>query len=92
MQGSALQYASKRPGVPASSYTFAPTQEIRELILHVCANLIRAKHVNIRSGWRTFMGVYAAAASDTDELLVSLAFSTVHDVLTNHIEQVWDWH
>jgi brefeldin A-inhibited guanine nucleotide-exchange protein len=73
---------------PASAYMYAPSQEIRELILHICANLIRQRHANIRSGWRTFMGVYAAAASDNDELLVSLAFSTVHEVITTHIEAV----
>lgn len=69
-----------------ASYTFAPSHEIRELILHVCANLIRTRAAHVRSGWRTFLGVYAAAAADADELLVSLAFSTVHDLLTNHLE------
>jgi len=70
-------------GVP----TFVqPSPDIRELILHVCANIIRARYTNIRSGWHSFMGVYAAAASDNDELLVSLSFSMAHEVLTAHFE------
>lgn len=72
-------------GVPT---VLQPSPDIRELILHVCANIIRARYTNIRSGWRSFMGVYAAAASDSDELLVSLAFSMGHEVLTSHFEAV----
>lgn len=70
------------------SAPLAPSPEIRELILHVCGNLIRARVGNIRSGWRSFMGVYAAAAANSDQLLVSLAFSTVHDVLSNHLPEL----
>ena len=59
-----------------------PAPDIRELILHVCANIIHARHANTRSGWRSLMGVYAAAATDTSEVLVSQAFSTAHEVLS----------
>jgi Sec7-like guanine-nucleotide exchange factor len=65
-----------------------PSPEIRELILHVCANIIRARHGNTRSGWRSLLGVYAAAASDTSEVLVSFAFSTANEIVTQHFDAV----
>ena len=70
------------PGSLARGAKSSP--ETRELILHVSANIIRARTKNIRSGWSSFLGVFATAASDSDEALVSLAFATAHEVLDTH--------
>lgn len=59
-------------------------REVREFILQVSANLIRARTKNIRSGWSSLLCVFAAASSDTDQVLVSLAFSMAHEVLDTH--------
>jgi Sec7-like guanine-nucleotide exchange factor len=83
-----LMEAGNGSGATVGTGPAGPSSEVRELILHVCTNLIHARAHNIRSGWRTFLGVYAAAASDPDELLVSLAFGTVHEILTTHLEAV----
>jgi len=83
------QAKSGNQSVSGSTPSFLqPSPEIRELILHVCANIIRARHGNTRSGWRSLLGVYAAAASDTSELLVSFAFSTANEIVTQHFDAV----
>lgn len=62
--------------------------EIRELVLRVVSNMIRVRVRNIRSGWKTLFAVHAVAAGDQDGTLVSLAFETVHMLLTEYFTLV----
>jgi Sec7-like guanine-nucleotide exchange factor len=51
---------------------------IRELVLRVCDNIIKARTANVRSGWCSFLSVYKSAARDGDENFVAQAFSMAH--------------
>ena len=58
-----------------------PPLEIRELVVHVTTNVIKARAHNIRSGWKSMLAVYSVIATDEDPTLVSLAFDTLHSLV-----------
>eukprot|EP00047_Mylnosiga_fluctuans_P017396 m.61060 g.61060 ORF g.61060 m.61060 type:complete len:1686 (-) comp7058_c0_seq3:111-5168(-) len=53
---------------------------IRDFIVRCVAQMVQSKQTNIRSGWKNIFFVFALAASDSDQSIVDLAFST-----TTHI-------
>lgn len=53
---------------------------IRDMVVRCVAQMVQAKSSNIRSGWKNIFFVFSLAASDSDQSIVDLAFST-----TTHI-------
>lgn len=54
--------------------------QVKEIVLHSLAQLLQARGNNIRSGWRTIFGVFAAAAREPYEGVVNLAYDVVIQV------------
>jgi len=77
-------------GKGASRPLLAPKDRtlIRELILSVSDNIVKARTGNIRSGWSSFLTLYASAAGDRDANYVAQAFALAHNILDNHWESV----
>ncbi len=49
---------------------------IRDMVVRCVAQMVQAKASNIRSGWKNIFFVFSLAASDNDQNIVDLAFST----------------
>lgn len=49
---------------------------IRDMVVRCVAQMVQAKGTNIRSGWKNIFFVFSLAASDNDQNIVDLAFST----------------
>lgn len=69
------------PFVSIVSSNPPPPSEIRELVIHVVTNIVRARAHNIRSGWKSVLAVFSVSATDEDPTLVSLAFDTLHTLV-----------
>ena len=69
------------PLVAIVSSTPPAPAEIRELVIHVTTNIVRARAHNIRSGWKSVLAVFSVIATDEDPTLVSLAFDTLHSLV-----------
>ena len=55
------------------------------MVVRCIAQMVQSQAANIRSGWKNIFATYALAASDSDENIVALSFSSttaiVHDFL-----------
>lgn len=74
-----------------------PLPDIRELTVRICANIIQSDSVSatstrraphIRSGWKSFFAVFESVSQDSEEDIVSEAFSTVHTILSDHWQSI----
>jgi len=61
---------------------------IRELLLSVGDNIVKARTANMRSGWSSFLSLYALAAGDRDPNYVAQAFALAINIIDNHWESV----
>ncbi|OCK83523.1 hypothetical protein K432DRAFT_379456 [Lepidopterella palustris CBS 459.81] len=53
---------------------------VKDMVLRCLIQMIQARGENIRSGWRTMFGVFAVAAREPYEGIVSLAFDNITQV------------
>eukprot|EP00249_Psilotum_nudum_P022213 c28418_g2_i1 orf=106-4416(+) len=61
---------------------------IRALIVDCVVQMIRSKVGSIKSGWRTVFMIFKAAACDTTESIVEIAFENMEQVMLEHFDQV----
>eukprot|EP00053_Salpingoeca_punica_P019678 m.200806 g.200806 ORF g.200806 m.200806 type:complete len:1530 (-) comp17699_c1_seq2:138-4727(-) len=57
--------------------------DIRDMVVRCVAHMVQAKAANIRSGWKNIFFVFSLAASDNDQNIVDLAFSTTTHIFDN---------
>lgn len=57
---------------------------IRDMVVCCVAQMVQAKASNIRSGWKNIFFVFSLAASDNDQNIVDLAFSSTKLIFENH--------
>jgi hypothetical protein len=69
------------PFVAIVSSNPPPPLEIRELVIHVVTNIVKARAHNIRSGWKSVLAVFSVVATDDEPTLVSLAYDTLHSLV-----------
>lgn len=60
---------------------------IRDLVVCCVAQMVQAKATNIRSGWKNIFFVFSLAASDNDQNIVDLAFTTTKLVFEEHFSE-----
>ncbi|TQS37726.1 hypothetical protein Golomagni_01789 [Golovinomyces magnicellulatus] len=53
---------------------------VKDMVLRCLMQMIQARGENIRSGWRTMLGVFTVAAKEPYESIVNLAFENVNQV------------
>ena len=57
----------------------------QDMVVRCISQMVQSQAANIRSGWKNIFATYALAASDSDENIVALSFSSttaiVHDFL-----------
>ncbi|TMW59230.1 hypothetical protein Poli38472_007375 [Pythium oligandrum] len=77
----------------------AVSTDIKELVLRCVENMILARVVNIRSGWKTIWGVLRVAAEmydagddphDTADRIVQLGFQIAKRILEEHFDRIVD--
>lgn len=54
---------------------------IRDMVVRCVAQMVHSQAPNIRSGWKNIFSVFHHAASDRDEAVVDLAFSTTGKII-----------
>lgn len=57
-------------------------------IVRCLSQMVQARAVNIKSGWKSLFGVFLIAASDSDEGIVRLAFETVAMVMRDYFPHI----
>ena len=62
--------------------TFNRSLAIREFVVRCLTNMILARGENIKSGWKSIFMVFTAAASESDESIVTLAFEITNKILS----------
>ncbi|CAG8647377.1 1675_t:CDS:10, partial [Paraglomus occultum] len=65
-----------------------PNIAIKDMILRCMQQMVQARSQNLKSGWKTMFGVYAAAAREANESIVLMAFDLVKGLFNNHFEAV----
>jgi brefeldin A-inhibited guanine nucleotide-exchange protein len=60
---------------------------IRDMVVCCVAQMVQAKATNIRSGWKNIFFVFSLAASDNDQNIVDLAFSSTKLIFENHFSK-----
>lgn len=65
--------------------------DARDMVLQCLHQMIQARVQNLRSGWRTMFGVFAAAAKATSERTVVQAFDLVQRVVAEHFSAVVEY-
>ena len=57
----------------------------QDMVVRCISQMVQSQAANIRPGWKNIFATYALAASDSDENIVALSFSSttaiVHDFL-----------
>eukprot|EP00730_Choanoeca_flexa_P014367 TRINITY_DN6260_c0_g1_i1.p1 TRINITY_DN6260_c0_g1~~TRINITY_DN6260_c0_g1_i1.p1 ORF type:complete len:1256 (+),score=488.56 TRINITY_DN6260_c0_g1_i1:453-3770(+) len=64
--------------------------KLRDMVVRCVAHLVQSKASNIRSGWKNIFFVFSLAASDTDQNIVNLAFTTTKHIFENYFSQTND--
>ncbi|KAI0065725.1 hypothetical protein BV25DRAFT_1850119 [Artomyces pyxidatus] len=62
--------------------------EIRDMVLQCLQQMIQARVVNMRSGWRTMFGVFSAASKVLTERITSSAFEIVTRINKEHFAAI----
>ena len=65
------------------------SQLIKDMVLRCIHQLIQAKGHNIKSGWKTLLGVLNRAAKDTREPIVTMAFDILKSVQAKRFNDVF---
>ncbi len=64
--------------------------QIRDMVVRCIAQMVQSRAQNIKSGWKNIFATYALAASDNDEAIVSMSFTSttqiVNDFLSDNTE------
>eukprot|EP00736_Rhodelphis_marinus_P010036 Rmarinus@m.1675 len=68
--------------------THSTAVEIRELIVRCLSQMIAARVDNIKSGWKSVFMVFASAAEDENESIVTLAFEVLEKTVTLYFSLV----
>ena len=61
--------------------------QIRDMVVRCISQMVQMKSDQIKSGWKNIFATYALAASDHDEAIVTLSFSSTNDIINNLLEQ-----
>ncbi|KII94838.1 hypothetical protein PLICRDRAFT_96881 [Plicaturopsis crispa FD-325 SS-3] len=71
-------------------YTMIHNQnpDVRDMVLQCLQQMIQARVQNMRSGWRTMLGVFSAASKVLTERVASSAFEIVTRVNTDHFAAI----
>jgi hypothetical protein len=64
--------------------------KLRDMVVRCVAHLVQSKAANIRSGWKNIFFVFSLAASDTDQNIVNLAFTTTKHIFENYFSKTND--
>ncbi|EIM23122.1 Sec7-domain-containing protein [Wallemia mellicola CBS 633.66] len=62
-----------------------PNLDAKDIVLRCLQQMLQARSVNIRSGWRTLFAVFSAAAKSSNERIVSHAFDIVNSIEKEHL-------
>ncbi|KAK4049463.1 guanine nucleotide exchange protein for ADP-robosylation factor [Microbotryomycetes sp. JL221] len=65
--------------------------DAREMVLQCLLQMIQARVENLRSGWRTMFGVFAAAAKIPSERIANQSFDLVQRVVAQHFPAVVEY-
>lgn len=65
-----------------------PNPDIRDMVLQCLQQMIQARAQNMRSGWRTMLGVFAAASKVLTERIANSAFEIVTKVNKDHFTAI----
>lgn len=65
-----------------------PNPDIRDMVLQCLQQMIQARVQNMRSGWRTMLGVFAAASRVLTERIANSAFEIVTKVNKDHFTAI----
>ncbi|KAK4046554.1 guanine nucleotide exchange protein for ADP-robosylation factor [Microbotryomycetes sp. JL201] len=65
--------------------------DAREMVLQCLQQMIQARVQNLRSGWRTMFGVFAAAAKIPSERIANQSFDLVQRVVSEHFPAVVEY-
>ncbi|BGP16437.1 hypothetical protein JCM10213_004007 [Rhodosporidiobolus nylandii] len=65
--------------------------DARDMVLQCLHQMIQARVQNLRSGWRTMFGVFAAAAKVPNERIVHQAFDIVQRVNKEHFAKIVEY-
>lgn len=65
--------------------------DARDMVLQCLHQMIQARVQNLRSGWRTMFGVFAAAARVTNERIAVQAFDLVQRVVQEHFGRIVEY-
>ena len=68
--------------------TFNRSLAIREFVVRCLTNMILARGENIKSGWKSIFMVFTAAASESDESIVTLAFEITNKILIDSFKLI----
>ena len=61
--------------------------QIRDMVVRCISQMVQSRSNNIKSGWKNIFATYALAASDHDEAIVTLSFSSTNDIIKELLEQ-----
>ncbi|EDQ86494.1 uncharacterized protein MONBRDRAFT_33770 [Monosiga brevicollis MX1] len=64
--------------------------KLRDMVVRCVANMVQSKANNIRSGWKNMFFVFSLAASDSDQNIVNLAFTTTKHIFENYFSKTND--
>ncbi|TIA76225.1 hypothetical protein E3P91_00163 [Wallemia ichthyophaga] len=62
-----------------------PNVDAKDIVLRCLQQMLQARSVNIRSGWRTLFAVFAAAAKSSSERICLHAFDIVSSIEKEHL-------
>ncbi|GAA6059055.1 hypothetical protein JCM10212_001280 [Sporobolomyces blumeae] len=65
--------------------------DARDMVLQCLHQMIQARVKNLRSGWRTMFGVFAAAAKVANERIAVQSFEIVQRVNSDHFAQIVEY-
>ncbi|GAA5875344.1 hypothetical protein JCM3774_005784 [Rhodotorula dairenensis] len=65
-----------------------PNPDARDMVLQCLHQMVQARAQNMRSGWRTMFGVFAAAAKVPTERVAAQAFDIVQRINREHFSQI----
>ncbi|KAI9183149.1 guanine nucleotide exchange protein for ADP-robosylation factor [Blastocladiella emersonii ATCC 22665] len=66
-----------------------PSSNVREMVVQCIQQMVQARHVQLRSGWKAILAVFAViAAQETSEKLFSFSYDVVKAIESRHLGAV----
>lgn len=65
-----------------------PNGQIKDMVLRCLQQMIQARAINIKSGWRTMFGVFTKAAKESNETIVMFGFDIVKHLNAKHFNDI----